>query len=66
MSSLGDGNDVVNAGGQRMGIPQALVHRLAADATDRLGQQDLLFIPVKGQTVSTILIRPVALLLCRG
>ena len=64
MAALCNWDDVVNAWGKRMGITQALVHRLTADTTHRLCGHDLCFIPLIGQAVSAVFIRPVALAGC--
>ena len=64
MTALCYGDDVVYAGGQWMWISKVLIHRLSADAAHPLSLHDFLLVPLIRQSVSSVLIRPVALALC--
>ena len=58
VSTFDDGDDVVDAGRERMRELIAEIDRLAADAANGLRRIDLLFVPLKGQTVCAVVVWP--------
>lgn len=56
VSAFDDGDDVVDAGRERMRELIAEIDRLAADAANGLRRIDLLFVPLKGQTVCAVVV----------
>lgn len=64
VSAFDDGDDVVDAGRERMRELIAEIDRLAADAANGLRRIDLLFVPLKGQTVCAVVVWPLVAARC--
>ena len=61
MSTLGHGDNMIDARRKRMRVLHPKFHRLAADSAHGLGCIYLLFVPLKGQAVGTVFVGPVSL-----